>query len=369
MDESPVKDFVKPADLIKRRPKTLSVSQSPLKCLGNIMEPSPTKKLPNFLRNPFSSLSKPVKRDLRTLIGLDEDANLEPPKMKLLTSSPTKTKMNPSPQHNDLELLRNLDTIYQYPYISWISLHPRNAVTAKEKFLQFSLKEDSVIAQMMFKDWCDSLDNLIERLIEGKCAFFYLCADKFRILFEHHPTTSQAAISPVSISLSNQLEAAGIEVKFPDTVSFLQDMSNQATCDVTRSIDSGNISDEEFIDDEKLEDTRDVKLEDKQGNDGRQVEEQDESQFLESIGWTQREISLYMKPKTNSFPENATRRSSGSVEGSSDLKKLVSFLKSEKSYTLNKVGKFACIPPTLISPKQFKFATVLYANLSGKFSH
>lgn len=450
---SPAK-FVKPADLFKMRRRTSSPnfyieSQSPLKCLNNLSEPSPTKDLPTILKNPFN---QPVKRRLnlgcspkktgpkmrspnkRTkMFELDEDANLEPPKMKP-TLSPrkknpcyqndwslrTKLKVNfagqcknwngtcasthkrhsinfieESPSKLDdrtisIEAIKNASTVYQHPYLAWLSLYPRESIDFEKKVDNpFKLTEHSEASKMMHKAWCESLNDLTSLLIYGRCPYFYMCANNYNILFKKIPTSNprrplvQAYISPFSYGMGCELNKLGIEFKCPDlyrsnsntTLSTMGKDNSQASSfgssqsiptinndeessqnigqasksKVTSSVDSGNVSD---LDDE---------------DDFGEDENEDTSQFLESIGLSQQNFpSLHSKRKgfietdSNTQSKSTSNKPLATTEGKVNVLKLIKFLQTNRLYTISNVGKFACVPPTLLSPTEFRLSTPQY---------
>lgn len=333
--------FVKPADLFKMRRKSKIEEQSPMKCLNNLTDPSPTKKLPTLLRNPFN---QPVKRKLQLggsgcssspnknninikkrlhasprkspikkirMFQMDEDANLEPPKMK--------------------------QSVYQHPYFSWMTLYPRRKISDFErngKTAFFKVTKCQQAIDTIHNDWCESIDDLTSLLVNGKCPFFYVCSDHYSIQFRNHQNKIQASISPISFGMNCELKKANISV---DT-----------------NEDSGIENDTSLDKDLGIEDT---------GED----ENSDASQFLESLGWSQQELVSEFQARKNPVKEDQTsqslsrslsNKSSASIEGADDVKKLVKFLKSNKTYTISTVGQFAHIPPTLLAPAKFHLSTL-----------
>lgn len=349
-------NFIKPADLFKKR-QTISTFfhlESPLKCLDNFPE-SPAKNLPTILRNPFQ---RPVKRKL--------DLGASPIKdiaTRVAASSSPKSTSSSSPITKRSRMLGiaedanaeplSVKTIYQHPYISWIKLYPRNCKESHHrKENSTRLFKDSQITTMMFNDWCESLDDLLNLFIDGRCPYFYLYADKFQIHFHQVPTSInkkpllEACISPISFNMSDLLEKMGVEIKYPSKPNLDSYISNS-----TRDQESclSFVSD---IDDET------------HGED----ENEDASKFLEDLGLSQQEISQSLKGKPKGFSDsdsntqtkNYSSKPSATIEGADGLRKLCTFLKTNRKYTLELVGKFAFIPPTLVSPCEFRLGTLNY---------
>lgn len=364
------------------------------------------------------------------MLELDEDANLEPPKMKQTDpqdkkdrcysndwSLRTKVRINFEPhcknwngicasthkrnsgsfveespsKVNDktisIEAVKNAAIIYQHPYLAWLSLYPRDAKDFDEKKDNpFKLTEHSQVTKMMHKAWCESLNDLTNLLIHGHCPYFYLCADNYNVLFKKTPSSNckrplvQAYISPFSCGMGIELNKAGVEFKCPDLsncnisttmaasgrensqASFGSSQS-QATINIdeeasqdtkqgnrskaTTSVDSGNGSD----------------LEDDFGED----ENEDASQFLESIGVSQQSCPFlqskrkgFVETDSNTQTKVTSKKPIATTEGRANILKLINFLQTNRLYTINSVGKFACVPPTLLSPTEFRLSTPQY---------
>jgi len=429
----------------KNSPTFYIEAQSPLKCLNNLTDPSPTKKLPTLLRNPFN---QPVKRRLNLgssprkhdgikspnkktrMLELDEDANLEPPKMKqhslqnkgensnvgcylndwtlrtrlrinfrtrcknwIETSTSTHKRLlgvskeeSPSKLNDktiSLEAIKNVATVYQHPYMAWLPLYPRTTSEFEGKKEEpFTLTKHSNITAMMHKDWCESLNDLSNLLMDGKCPYFYMCSDNYNILFKQVPSSNprkphvQAYISPFSNGMGCKLNNFGLDFRCPGVISSSSILNNstressQASFGSSQtrtsldgessqsshkpregkasaSVDSGNASDleeEEYFGEDENDDT---------------------SQFLESLGLSQQDFpSLQSRKKSfieaDSNPQSKSsyvKKSLAVIEGRENLLKLVNFLETNRLYTISTVGRFACIPPTLLAPCEFRLST------------
>lgn len=426
--------------------------QSPLKCLNNMTDPSPTKNLPIILKNPFN---RPVKRRLnlgssprkgdpklrsptkRTkMLELDEDANLEPPRMKHVLSPRkrgmsdiciqnswslrTKLRVNfetqcknwngtcasthkrlsascveesPSKLNDDtisIEAIKNASIVYQHPYLAWLSLYPRdNAGFDKKKENPFKLMHNTEVTKMMHKAWCESLNDITNLLIHGHCPYFYLCADDYNILFKKAPTPDpkrpliQAYISPFSCGMGCELNKFEIEFKCPDlsgggisatTLATSVKENSQASFGSSQSATTLDIDDEITQDAKqtgKIKATTsidsgvcsDLCEEDDFGED----ENEDASQFLESLGISQQECPTlnskrkgYTETDSNTQTKSTSNKPLAVTEGKANILKLINFLQTTRLYTTSQVGKFACIPPTILSPTEFRLSTPQY---------
>lgn len=421
--------------------------QSPLKCLSNTIPPSPVKKLPTLLRNPFGSnqnsnsssssllfkspMKTPIKRKLNLdenrsprkkhrMIELDEDANLEPPKAtsdesdsvlnecepndwslrtkmrinfkprckNFLLDKPSTHKRSRSSIENgnlskkskmqsdvdpidkdindstiSIEAIKNVCTVYQHPYMAWMPLFPRITIDFKSsKEVPLNLAKQPQIANSLHKDWCDSLNDLVSLLNEGLCPYFYMCTDLYNILFRYveiNPTDTdqkdnhiQAYISPCSYGLRSELKRQGVD--FVCSTDSNETSSQNVTINpLLKELES--TEDTEAIHDSGLASSDDS---------NESPDDKDEtSQFLESLGLSQHDFpSLTAPVKRKSMDESSKNtissvKSMTTVIGYSNVMKMIEFLKSSRLYTMTNVGKFACIPPTLLSPVQFRRST------------
>lgn len=339
--QSSPREFAKPSDLFKMRRRISIEPQSPLKCLNSPLRPSPIKNLPVILKNPFNqvkrklSLGSPNKKT--RMLELDEDANLDPPEMgqlkRLKTSLDSPLKIKLRRNFGAQATTNNNREMYQHPYFSWLTLIPRKLNSGfKKKDMPFAFNNRPQAVEQMHKDWCDSLDDLINQLINGKCSFFYLCADNYNILFESTPKL-RAFISPFQCGMEKKCKALSIEFRYPEVSR-------------SNSVDSAAAD----LDDELNED-----------------ENGDTSQcFIESIGLSLEDFPTLQEPLTKKVAAESDSESSKStnarktaiVEGSEEVRKLVRFLQTNRIYTVSNAGIFAQIPPTLLSPCPFLLGTL-----------
>lgn len=444
-----IEEFVKPADLFRMRRSnkcklTPTLQPSPMKCLNNFADPSPTKNLPTLLKNPFKN--QPVKRRLNLgrspsnspvkrsninscsnhsspkktptkrnrMLEMDEDANMEAPHFKIdsniltprkrqtqtscyLNNWTLRTKVKiqfsticknwsrdkatthkrhsgtvfdddtPSKTYDktiSLEAIRNATSVYQHPYFSWQSLYPRGGskwtASAKNSTNVIQLTRHSDASQMMHKDWCESLDDLTNLLIDGKCPFFYICSDIYNILFTHQENV-QAHISPMLSNFGSELKKLGIQITSEDDNDVENSQSGFEDEVLGRSCVIEDADDTDDHDDDDDDDDND----------------EDASQFLESLGVTVSQQDFpSIQSKYNKNSNTATGDSNSqsikptsqkplaTISGITDIRKLVRFLQTNTSYTITKMGEFACIPPTLLAPCEFRLSTPRYPEVT-----
>lgn len=459
-------------------------AQSPLKCLNNITNPSPTKGLNKIMRNPFNVKRRLIlgaspkkqpstnhqsninnsnntnnnnnnNQSISRLLGSDEDANLEPPKKKLATASPMKndrqqrqercfnndwtlkTKLkitfdsrcknwndsrstihrrnrgslpmeSPSKLNDKSiseEAIKNVATVYQHPYMAWQPLYPRVANELKttsnnnDSSNPFMLAKHSQVSNMMLKDWCESFKDLVNLLIDGKCPYFYFCADSFNILFLQKPIPGEpkkrhtyAYISPISYGFSKELEKAEIQLKYQESLKRVESNSSTNLSQYNESSQFSFTSQTQTSSlDSKLDnnssqqprnasssssgivsDAEDL-FEDDSDDDDDEGEENDEesSQYLSLLGWSPKSLKSIKEPvkgfkdgaNSNMKAKITTNKPLAYVEGVENIEKLSRFLRSNGKLIIQNVGKFACIPPTLLSPCEFRFSTPQYPDI------
>lgn len=417
--------------------------QSPLKCLSNHADPSPTKCLPNLLKNPFN---KPVKRRLNLgyspkkrilspkksgqsplkkirMFEIDEDANQEPPRMKPTNLSKhkscdscsqvdwslkTKLRINfdtfcknwnhtststhrrshhieieqSSNKQDDksisLEAINNASTVYQHPYLSWLSLYPRvnqDYGRQKDKDLLIDLTKHPKAAETLHMDWCKSLDDLSNLLIGGSCPYFYMCSDIYNILFRSTPSSDskrplvQAFVAPFPYGLSLELTKIGVEFNYPDTLlgtdispapsSTLNSQNSFGSFKAGTSIDSVDTPNKQSLIENKVSSSIDSGKGDDIEDFG-EDENEEASVILVELGV---DIDIITKKKgfiedsNTQFKSSTSNKPIAAIVGADNVRKLVKFLQISRMYTISNVGKFGCIPPTLLSPREFRLST------------
>lgn len=442
------------------------VVQSPMKCLNNITDPSPTKKLPVCLKNPFNQPVKrrlqlgnspmkrivpsgssstnssprksPVKKSSRLFEMNDEDANLEPPKMKNhLIKSPRKKQLAGAGQstcyHNDwtlrtklnlrfpnngcqnwsqssttthkrhsgnlmdedtpskvndktisLEAIKNAATVYQHPYLPWQPLFPRKRTykmagsmpDASKQEAQLAVSQHPGAMKAMFQAWCESVDDLVNLLIDGKCPFFYLCSDLNTMLFKkatsYHDV--QVFITPLSMDLGIKLTKHGIEYKCDIDKDIRDNIENTDTnsCNSRNLNNNNSNSQSDFNTSSSQQNTMSIQCsapattndEDEElGVTEDDIANESQLDWLNKSGITDldfRSKSQYSLPETKKAIPGRTAYTIGLVEGSDNIRKFIRFLQTDKKSIIYNIGEFKSIPPTLISPREFRLSTPQY---------
>lgn len=321
-------------------------SQSPLKCLHNLSDPSPTKKLPVLLRNPFN---KPVKRQLKLtnspskrsrMLAVDEDANLEPPKSRLHCPHSdwillTKLRIDLQPGQSDTKRLQKLlelaATFYQHPYLPWDPLFPRADVVSERKDLVSLKFSPELVAETMYADWCKTFDDLLDQLSLGRCPYFYLCSNFNTLLFRRADSSMKVLISPIKDFQSQKFDQLGIKFECPQVDFSPISQTTQTTQTTQTQTRPHSQSDMENFD--QLDDVEDPK-----------------DKNLDQI------FSQINTLKSGRLDENS--RPLALVSDKESIQKLVKLIKTNINPTsLRFQATFSCIPPTLIAPRQFRQST------------
>ena len=441
------------------------IAQSPMKCLSNLTDPSPTKKLPVVLKNPFNQPVKrrlqlgnsptkkltsstnssprksPVKKSCRTFDMTDEDANLEPPK-KRNYMSPTKrqqthkavcykndwtlrTKLSvnfnrfrcrnwsqssttthkrysgnlmdeetPS-KINDktisLEAIKNAATVYQHPYLPWLPLFPRivfdktGAIPDKDrKLTQFAMSKHPAATSAMFSAWCESLDDLTNLLIDGKCPFFYICSDVQNMLFKRSTSYHdvQAFITPFEFNFAMSLEKHGIKYRSDIRGEIDDNNENSDNCNSQPKV-FGNIDTNTMIDsnahfdrsnffnsriDSDLDDKPYATIDDELGLEKEDDNELTSQDYLDSLGVNLNDERTKIRPvpivvTNHASKSSGTSRTIGLIEGVENIRKFIQMLKSNKKHTIHNSGEHASLPATLLSPREFRLSTPQYPDV------
>lgn len=434
-------------------------AQSPLKCLNNLTDPSPTKKLPTILKNPFNQLGVKRKLNLQSpnkrtkMFEIDEDANLEPPKMKmttldtslrsslnktnsenstsknlfskkpccyennwmlrtsmkvtfnnnsqcknwndLSTSTHKRSKNSPSKLYDktiSVDAIKNLATYYQYPYLPWQPLYPRQlsaflTETKTSKSFDPSIpKVPELVFESIMRDWYESFDDLTNLLIDGKCPYFYVCSDNSTFLFKATPSSNpkrplvQAYISPINLSFGMKLNESKIEYKLLNSSSKANTSINSGSRDDFSQSSFASRSNISILDktDSKSTQSPPMLKQDKtmttvdsgNGSDEEDENEEDTESILADWALDRTSMPMVGSQKKSFLVENDTNTQTkvtkaqplAVVEGLSNIRKLSKFLRNKpnQAHIKQNVGAFAKIPSTLLSPCEFRFCTPQY---------
>uniref|UniRef100_W8C915 Protein downstream neighbor of son n=1 Tax=Ceratitis capitata TaxID=7213 RepID=W8C915_CERCA len=102
---------------------------------------------------------------------------------------------------------------WQYPYLPWMTLFPRNAKC--NNGIVLGERERKALAD----DWDYSFRGLFQLLRARQCPYFYLCANTFTVLFRAAGTggcvETHALMSPSTRGVRSALRQEGIEYTMP----------------------------------------------------------------------------------------------------------------------------------------------------------
>lgn len=333
---------------------------------------------PNRCRNWSSSSTTTHKRHNGSL--MDEDT---PSKVNDRTIS--------------VEAIKNAATIYQHPYLPWLPLFPRKVgdkttiVTDQDKKqAQFAMSKHPAAIKAMLKAWCESLDDLTNLLIDGKCPFFYMCSDFKTMLFKRSTSYHdvQVFITPFNLDFGLTLTKHGIDYKSDISEDLENNIENTDTSSCNSQQMFGSFNSNTMPDSQSNfslsgsqrqlnrhrstnENRAYSNIDEELGLDEEEDEGEQTSQAIfESIGikggWSELDAKE-PDTKLTAPPGEVSRskviytpKSIGVIEGVDNVRKFIHLMQTNKTHTINNVGEFASIPPTLISPREFRLSTPQY---------
>uniref|UniRef100_A0A1A9WTY4 Protein downstream neighbor of son homolog n=1 Tax=Glossina brevipalpis TaxID=37001 RepID=A0A1A9WTY4_9MUSC len=231
---------------------------------------------------------------------------------------------------------------WQHPHIPWMTLFPRNS--RENTGIALGEKERNALSD----DWNYSFKGLFQLLRARQCAYFYLCANTFTVLFRAAGVGGRAEMhafmSPTTRGLRQSLRQEGID--------FLMPLKN----DKTYSQSSPNSKDNSQVD------THTNKKDNSYNADS---EEEEEEEWLESLEVDVKEIRKIQtahqrKLKVQEMSEDFSDNSLVLIEGA-ECQGFFSFLLNAKS-TIGTIGRLAGVPPTLLAPVAFPKATMQHLN-------
>lgn len=249
---------------------------------------------------------------------------------------------------------------WQHPHIPWMTLFPRNS--RDNAGITIGEREKKALAE----DWDYSFRGLFHLLRARQCAYFYLCANGFTVLFRAAGTggraETHALMSPSTRGMRQALRQEGIEFTMP----LKKDGSGGLNKSVegeenSNSPTNGEASKEESNDDK--EENGEKQNEGDEDNDDEDDEEGDD--WLHSLGVDEKEIRKIQtahkrKLKAEEMSEDFSDNSLLLIEGV-ECQGFFSFLLNAKS-TITSVGRLAGVPPTLLSPVAFPKASMQHLN-------
>ncbi|XP_037954535.1 protein downstream neighbor of son homolog [Teleopsis dalmanni] len=235
---------------------------------------------------------------------------------------------------------------WQHPHLPWMTLFPRNS---KDNIgITIGERERKALAE----DWDFSFHGLFHLLRGLQCPYFYVCANTFTVLFRAAGTAGRtemhALMTPSTRGIRSNLRQEGIEFTMP----LKNDGGLNRSADGNYSEESGSIVTVENPDQEGVNTG---------GND-----EQEEDEWLESLGVDEKEIRRIQtahtrKIKAKEMAEDFSDNSLLLIEGV-ECQGFFSFLLNAKS-TISSIGRLAGVPPTLLAPVAFPKATMQHLTL------
>uniref|UniRef100_A0A1I8PHZ6 Protein downstream neighbor of son homolog n=2 Tax=Stomoxys calcitrans TaxID=35570 RepID=A0A1I8PHZ6_STOCA len=237
---------------------------------------------------------------------------------------------------------------WQHPHIPWMTLFPRNS--RDNTGITIGERERKALAE----DWDYSFRGLFQLLRARQCAYFYLCANGFTVLFRAAGTGGRAEIhafmTPSTRGMRQALRQEGIEYSMPLKKDGPGGLNKSLEGeDNSTSPTNGFTTKSEVINDAKESD----------GDEDDDEEEEDD--WLQSLGVDEKEIrkiqtAHHRKLKVQEMAEDFSDNSLLLIEGV-ECQGFFSFLLNAKS-TISSVGRLAGVPPTLLSPVAFPKATM-----------
>ena len=121
---------------------------------------------------------------------------------------------NPAPlDTSQVAILKKNCLVWIHPHIPGCELYPRIGSKAKSPGLSKPLLEE------MLNEYCCSLKDLYDLLKVRHCAYFYLCANSFTVLFKASGVGGinemSALICPTTEGIRKKLKEQGIEFSLP----------------------------------------------------------------------------------------------------------------------------------------------------------
>ncbi|XP_061391560.1 protein downstream neighbor of son homolog [Musca vetustissima] len=230
---------------------------------------------------------------------------------------------------------------WQHPHIPWMTLFPRNA--RENAGITIGERERKALAE----DWDYSFRGLFQLLRARQCAYFYLCANGFTVLFRAAGTGGRAEIhalmSPSTRGMRHALRQEGIEYTMP----------------LKKDSEGNNEKEEKLCNGDNAEDDNDA------DDDNDDDDEEEGDDWLHSLGVDEKEIRKIQtahkrKLKAQEMSEDFSDNSLLLIEGV-ECQGFFSFLLNAKS-TISSIGRLAGVPPTLLSPVAFPKATMMHLN-------
>ena len=328
----------------------------------------------------------PTKDQLIAATNLEDEKDLFSPSKRLMRTPDSKGNNNKNKlllQHHQQDTIASqLDTSHTaelrrfcftwlYPNLPWLKLFPRienrssdNATTSKFNLAtgtststsstskvttqtkkqqqdQFFKDTKSECCQQLRDDWYSSLKSLYHLVRARQCAFFYICANNFTILFRAAGVSGidciHAIITPTTSGLRAMLKEEGINFTMP-----LFD-EKDGSCELNGDLNSAESNGDEASD----------------GTDDSGFPLEEDSQiFLESLGLSQQDFPTITKSTSNkTFKDKEDKNKTLVFIKGKDTNLLLTFL-SNTDIIIPTTGSLTGIPPTLLSPVAFTGASL-----------
>lgn len=226
---------------------------------------------------------------------------------------------------------------WQYPYIPWMTLYPRKS--RNNVGVVLGERERKALAN----DWDDSFRGLFHLLRSKQCAYFYLCANTFTVLFRASGIGGcndiHALMSPTTSGIRKALRDDGINYSMPLKRNFAESMNG--------TMASESNSKDEFL----------TQLD---------CSNEDDDDWLANLEVDNQQIRRIQSAhhRTVQSLEMTDDHSDASlilIEGA-ECQGFFSFLLNSKS-TISNVGRLAGVPPTLLAPVAFPKASMAQVSL------
>nr|SVE73674.1 EOG090X09DI [Daphnia atkinsoni] len=232
--------------------------------------------------------------------------------------------------------------LWQYPWLPWLSLFPRDTRTPITSTSSVQIGMDSSVSDYLVNDWRESFRSLFGLLRARQCPFFYVCTHQFTILFRAAGIGGVAEIhalfTPTTRGLRDVLRNEDISYTMPLKKSGQDQQIATAN----------NDEDDEIKDADKIDDLGDEDC------------DEDDTDWINDIGL---HSNLRSKLEAERLQDGGQGTSQGTysdslllIEGV-ETQGLFNWLLNSK-LCLSSTGPLAGIPPTLFSPVAFHQATL-----------
>jgi len=250
---------------------------------------------------------------------------------------------------------------WQYPWLPWMSLFPRDSRTpVTSPTTTSNIGMDPHISTSLLHDWCENFRSLFGLLRARQCPYFYVCTHQFNVLFRAAGIggveETHALMTPTTKGLRDILRR--------DDIQFSMPLRKSSHGETNQSEGSGAFT--------KVNNDGD-------DDDGDDEDDDNEDDWISDIGL---HSNLRSKLEAERLQDGGQGTSQGSYHDSliliedTETQGLFNWLMNSK-LCISSTGPLAGIPPTLLSPVAFhgatlrplKVCTTLYIINSSQFDH